>query len=64
MLDTIDVKDLTCPYCFHEHDVPHERLNYNKEQETQIIICEKCRRKFKAMVDFDPRFTTEKTEDD
>jgi transcription elongation factor Elf1 len=54
-----DIKELTCPYCNHEQDVPHEKMDYSKEQQVQIVTCENCKKKFKAMVDFDPRFTSE-----
>lgn len=64
IFDNIDVKELLCPYCGHKIDVPHDYLDYNKKQETQIIKCENCKMKFKAMVDFDPRFTTEGLESD
>ena len=60
----IDLKDLICPYCEHENDVPHERMDFDKPEETQIVTCEKCRKRFKALVDFDPRYTTEVMEED
>jgi uncharacterized Zn finger protein len=64
VFDHVDVKDLICPYCGHNQDVPHEHLDDNKDQETQIVKCDYCKMNFKAMIDFDPRFTTEVLETD